>query len=109
MGKIADATFAGASGTEYSFTAYTTDTAFENIGAVYIFTKRTVANDQGSHKFLYVGESGELSDRIANHNEWPCVNRNDCNAICVHAEDDGGERLKIEKDLLDGNDPPCNG
>ena len=108
MSKIADATFAGASGTKYGFTAYTTDTDFENIGAVYIFTKRTVPNGKGSHKFLYIGETGELKDRISDHEKWPCVERNDCNAICVHAEGDGAERLKIEKDLLDDSNTPCN-
>lgn len=108
MTKISDATFVGASGTKYTFSVYTTDTEFSNIGAVYVFTKRTVSNDKGSHTLLYIGETGELGNRISNHEKWPCVNRNGCNAICVHAEDGDAKRLEIEGDLLEANDTPCN-
>ena len=73
MGKIADATFS-AGGQEYAFGAYSTDTSFKDISAVYIFTKRTVNNGTGSHSFLYIGETSKLGSRIENHEKWGCVN-----------------------------------
>ena len=83
MAELADATFS-AGGSKYSFKAYSTDTSFNDVSAVYIFTKRTVKDGKGSHSLLYIGETGELGTRIANHEKWDCVNSNGCNCICVH-------------------------
>ena len=106
-------TFVGDSGKRYNnFTAYTTNTSFNDVGAVYIFTRRYLDSD-GTYKyvFLYVGETEELGTRIRNHEKWPCVNRNNCNSICVYGEEDSSKRLSIEKDLINWGDtpPPCNG
>lgn len=108
MAKIADATFTGASGTKYSFGAFTLDTTFKEVGAVYIFTKRTVNNGKREHKFLYIGETENLADRLDGHEKLACVGRNEGNCICVHVESDGDRRLDIETDLRQGNDTPCN-
>jgi predicted GIY-YIG superfamily endonuclease len=108
MGKIAEATFKGASGEKYSFNVYSLDTEFNNIGAVYIFTKRTTEQDKGSHTFLYIGQTSELGDRIAQHEKWPCVRKYDANCICAHADEDEDSRLAKEADLLKANKPSCN-
>jgi len=108
MPKIANATFAGESGEEYKFVAYSIDTTFKNVGAVYIFTKRTKKDGNWSHKFLYIGESEDLGDRIANHDKWDCVNENGANCICVKTVEDEDERLDIETNLINGNETPCN-
>lgn len=109
MGKIADATFSGASGKKYSFGVYALDATFTNIGAVYVFTKRSVDSDgQGTHTLLYIGEAGELGDRLANHEKRPCVELNDGNCTCVHADENDDSRLDKETDLRHANDTPCN-
>jgi len=111
MGKITTATFEGASGTKYRFNVYTLDTEFENFGAVYAFTRRTKKEDgTGTHTFLYIGESGELGDRISGHEKWSCVQEHKGNCICVHEESSSKTRLKKEADLLEleGRNPPCN-
>ena len=109
MGKIADATFTGVSSRKYSFTAYTLDTSFKNVGAVYIFTERRVGSDgNGRHTLLYIGETSELADRLDNHEKWPCVQRHGCNCICVHADEDEDSRLEKVTDLRHGNKTPCN-
>ncbi len=41
MAKISDATFVGTSGEKYRFEVFSTESKFENVGAVYVFTKRT--------------------------------------------------------------------
>lgn len=108
MTKIADATFEGKSGTKYGFSVYTLDTSFKNIGGVYIFSHRSVSNGKGTHAFKYIGETGDLGERIANHEKWPCVKRNGANAICTHAEANAKKRLDIETDLRNGGQTPCN-
>jgi hypothetical protein len=108
MGKIADVTFTGASRTLYEFTAYSLDTIFKAIGAVYIFTKRTVHDDRGSHERLYIGQTSDLSERFENHEKWPCISEYSVNCICVHPESNEQTRINIETDLRNNNDIPCN-
>lgn len=58
MSHITTITFTGKSGNKYTFRTYLKDTNFNDIGAVYIFTKR-YQNSSGtySQKPLYIGES----------------------------------------------------
>ena len=108
MGKIADATFHGETGT-YNFGVYTTDTVFIDVGAVYIFSKRVIGSDgRGTHTLLYIGQTSSLEDRIPYHEKWPCVQQYGVNCICVHQDDDTNSRIAKENDLLAVNNPPCN-
>ena len=108
MAKIADATFKGESGS-YDFEVYPADTSFNAVGAVYIFTKRTVGADgKGSHTLLYIGQTDSLKDRIPDHEKWPCAQRNGVNCVCAHRDDDEDSRLTKEADLLAAIDTPCN-
>jgi hypothetical protein len=107
VSKIADATFKGKNGS-YSFEVYPSNISFNAVGAVYIFTKRTVADSKGTHLFLYIGQTDSLKDRIPNHEKWPCVNRNGVNCICVHRDDSEKSRLDKESDLRAGNSTRCN-
>ena len=108
MGKIADATFKGKFGT-YAFEVYTTDTIFNSVGAVYIFSKRIVGLDgKGTHTFLYIGQTNSLRERISNHEKVPCVRRHGVNCICVHRDSDANSRQHKEIDLLSVNKTPCN-
>jgi hypothetical protein len=108
MEKISDATFKGKFGT-YAFEVYTTDTVFNSVGAVYIFSKRTPGSD-GTHKhiFLYIGQTHSLNERIPNHEKWYCVRNYGVNCICVHRDNDANSRLHKEIDLLSVNKTPCN-
>ena len=94
MAELGGVTFYGASGTEYDFIAYTTDTTFNDVGAVYIFTKRNLYSD-GSYKYtpLYIGQTNSLSDRIPSHEEWPCVRKHGVNSICIHRDASRSSRL----------------
>lgn len=104
MTKISDAEFNG-----YAFEVYSPDTTFNNVGAVYIFTKRIVdSNDQGTHTLLYIGQTESLQDRIPGHKKWSCANRNGVNCICVHEDDDETSRLSKETVLRRSNSTPCN-
>lgn len=108
MSKIADATFKGKTGS-YSFEVYPADISFNAVGAVYVFTKRTVGSDgKGTHNFLYIGETESLKDRIPTHEKWSCATRNGANCICVHRDDNETSRLNKETDLRAGNSTTCN-
>ena len=74
MAKIDTVTFTGASGNTYEFIAYSLDTSFNNIGAVYVFTSR-FESDQGRYQYrpLYIGKTSELADRISGHEKRDCV------------------------------------
>ena len=108
MGKIADATFNGRIG-QYRFGVYTLDTDFKEIGAVYIFTKRTIdATGRGTHDFLYIGETDNLSRPILNDEKWPCLQRNGVTHICVHVEEGAAARFTKKTDLTALHSTPCN-
>lgn len=108
MGKISDAMFVGASGAKYRFEAFTLDSKFENIGAVYIFKKRTEKDGRGVQSFLYVGQTREMEDAMFRHEKWSCLELNGVNCVCVHVDEDQASRLNKEKDLLQANNTPCN-
>ena len=108
MAKIADATFTGKTG-NYSFEVFPTDTSFNAVAAVYVFTKRNVGSDgKGTHTLLYIGQTDSLKNRIPDHEKWACANRNGVNCICVHRDDDEKSRLAKEADLRAGHNTPCN-
>ncbi len=84
MEKISDATFKGKVGS-YAFEVYTTDTIFNSVGAVYIFSRRVPYPDgTGRHTFLYIGQTNSLRERIQHHEKLHCVKNYGVNCICVH-------------------------
>ena len=109
MAKIDTVTFTGASGNTYEFIAYSIDTSFNNIGAVYVFTNQ-FEGVQGRYQYrpLYIGKTSELADRISGHEKWDCVNEHGVNSICVYVEGNATSRSKIESDLIANYSTPCN-
>lgn len=83
MSKIGTITLTGASGNKYEFNIYPFGTEFNDIGAVYYISKRTVKAD--------------------------CFSRYGANCISTHREDNEENRLSIESDLIEAYKPPCNG
>jgi predicted GIY-YIG superfamily endonuclease len=109
MAKTADATFSGSTG-KYAFEVYPWGTGFKNIGAVYIITSRTVdATGKGTHTFIYIGHTGNLSERFDDHHKAQCFAKNGVTHICIHLDSNEQSRLAIERDLIAGNKTPCNG
>lgn len=93
-------TFRGASGRAYPFRVFSLDWAFENIGAVYVFTTRTRSPDgRRFHGVIYIGETGALGNAVAEHKKalWP--KQYGCDSICVHPEPDETLRLKKADDM----------
>ena len=109
MSKYGDITFTGKSGTTYPFEAFSWDTSFNAVGAVYFITTRTRKPDSGgSHENVYIGQTSNLSERFDDHHKANCFNRNGANCICVHVDSNEKSRLNKEADLIAGNTTPCN-
>lgn len=110
MAKLTDSKYVlkGKSGTEYSFGIYSLDTSFNEVGGVYIFTKRVKNENKYSHTNIYIGKTDDLSTRFNNHHKKNCISQNKANCICVKQVDSEKERTEIETDLLLGNSTPCN-
>jgi predicted GIY-YIG superfamily endonuclease len=110
MAKIADAVFTGKSGTTYNFQVYPFGQAFNAVGAVYIFTTRTVdALNKGTHTFAYIGQTGDLSERFDNHHKAVQIKAQNPNCICILVDNNEESRRAIETDMIAGNKTPCNG
>lgn len=109
MARIATITLTGKSGTKYGFNVYPRSNEFNAVGAVYFMTKRVEDQQgKGTHTWVYVGETGDLSDRPLNHERKPCFDKNGANCLLIYAEKNRDTRLKIEVDLRNAYNPPCN-
>lgn len=111
MSKVEDFTFYDENETPYNFQVYTTDTLFNPIAGVYMFTSR-VENQQErttTHHIRYIGETHSFRDRPlnSNHEEWANAVALGFNCICVYPTN--GDRVAIQDDLIDKYNPPLNG
>jgi hypothetical protein len=109
MAKLGAMTLTGQSGQKYQFDVYPLTTTFKAVGAVYYISKRTPKQDGGGdHSKIYIGQTGDLSDRFDNHHKADCFEKRGANCISVHTDDDEDSRLTKEADLIDAYKPPCN-
>jgi len=95
----------GASNRSYSFQVFTWGTNFNPTGAVYSILKRT---PEGKYRILYIGQTGDLSERFDTHHKQACFNRNGKTHIGVHPEPTESRRFDIETDLVRNYNPTCN-
>jgi len=96
----------GASGRSYKYRVYTLGTNFIAKPGNYVFAKTNAA---GNWVPIYIGESGDLSERFDNHHAMPCIRRNGATHVHVHASSSNRqERLNEETDLRRNYNPPCN-
>ncbi len=108
--KIADLPLTGASGRVYAFNVYPLETTFAAYGGVYAISRRgPQPPGSGLHLLKYVGQTGNLSTRFADHHKEVCWQRQLANARSILWVADEATRLEIEADLIAAYDPPCNG
>lgn len=105
MGKVDTVTAKGASGTSYSFDVYPWGTTFKAVGAVYLVLKK----NQSNYAILYIGQTGDLSERFDDHHKASCFTRHGRTHIGILVESSGTRRLAIEADLIANYKPVCNG
>lgn len=96
----------GKSGKKYKYWVYQIDTTFnDKEGANYIFAKET---PPGNYRPIYIGQTGDLSERFDNHHKMPCIKTNKATHIHVHLNSNEQSRLTEENDLLQRWTTPCN-
>ena len=106
-------------GNDYVFDMYAYDTmdavdeAVKNYeyAGLYIFAKRYIENGNKYFSLSYIGETGDYSTRgYSNHHKRKCIENHDCNEygiLLLNVDED--KRKEIEADLIETNNPPCNG
>ena len=107
MGRIRDTTFSVGKAI-YPFEIYTADTEFNNVGAVYFFTRRN--DNSGGHSLLYIGQSGELGVSVS-HRESREVGLRQRARMQLHLRSSRGERTdppSHRRGIHSGMPTPCN-
>lgn len=97
-------TVTGQSGTRYDFDVYPWGTSFNPVGGLYLVLKKQI----GNYGILYIGQTGNLSERFENHHQAPCFNRNGKTHVAVRSEGSEQKRLTIETDLIRNYQTSCN-
>ena len=111
MSELGKHTWTGASGQKYIYTRYRADTQWNAVSANYICVKAVENSLYSSNRFdpKYIGETGNLKERLPNHEKWPCCNRNGVNEIHINTEAESPEeRRRQEADLVERHAPQCN-
>jgi predicted restriction endonuclease len=100
-------TWKGASGREYKYWIYDIGyDKFDPVPANYIFTKET---ESRTHKPIYIGETGDITERFDYHHKIDCIRRNGATHINAHkSSSDKETRCKEETDLINKWHPICN-
>ena len=108
MSYLNEIAFIGLSKEEYVFKAYTIDTNFKDIPAVYVITKRYPNGSGFSHDPYYIGITNDLPARLNGHHKLQaCINAG-ANCICVHQDNLNSSREMKEKDLIKKYAPKMN-
>jgi len=104
MAKIGIISLTGKGGTQYAFNIWARSDRFKAIGVIYVMAK----DDGSSYHLIYIGETGDASQRPFNHERKDCFDRHGANSVFIHVEGDPTTRLRIETDLRNAYNPPCN-
>jgi hypothetical protein len=96
----------GASGATYKYWIYPiNDFRFKEAPGNYIFARET----SEGHYAIYVGETGDLSERFDNHHKAKCIIANGATHIHAHTSShDDDARRREEKDIIVRWEPKCN-
>jgi len=104
MAKVDTISATGDSGRSYSFDVYPWGPSFNSAGAVYMVLKKNGSN----YDPIYIGQTGDLSERFDNHHKRDCFDRHGKTHIAVHGGSSESRRFDIETDLVRNYSPVCN-
>ena len=96
--------FLSCSGNYYTFSFNQLDADFQDVGAVYIFTRE----NNGNFESLYIGQTNKLLSCIKQHDKWVELHRRFVNSICVFYEEDDATRQKMVDELIIVQSPSCS-
>ncbi len=104
-------TIEGVSGETYHLNQFSFDDfdelkgAFPNYGGIYAFTHVVPGQE---HDPVYCGKADDFSTRYNYHHKETCIRWNRANRISLMRVDNASERDRIEVDILENYDFPCN-
>lgn len=106
-----DTTFTGKSGEKYRFQAWSLETRFKPIAAVYFVTKR--AQDSStyrrcSHDGIYIGQTASLADPLGTESQFDCFRKHGANCVCICPIASEERRIAVEEDLIAQHSTDCN-
>ena len=106
MAKLGTFTLKGKTGETYAFDTYPLKQPFKPLGSLYCITSRST---NGNHKVLYIGQTGDLSERFDDHHKEEMWIRNGATNISIHLDSAKLSRLSKETDMVAYYNPCCNG
>lgn len=96
----------GQSGTKYRYWVYPLGTGMKEAPGNYVFTRET---EPLKWRPIYIGQTGDLSERFDNHHKMPCIRQNGATHIHTHTSSaDEATRKAEEDDLIERWHPICN-
>ena len=100
------ANWIGASGNRYTYYVSKRPANFTDTrGGNYIFC---FVNSSKKWEAVYIGETGDLSDRFDGHHALRCIDQHGATHIHAHTNTSRDVRRAEEADLIDNYSPPCN-
>jgi hypothetical protein len=106
-----DITFTGKSGEKYRFQAWSLDTRFKPMAAVYCLTRRAQDSStyrRASHESVYIGQTANLADPFGTDSQFECFRKHGANCICIRVLESEAQRIAAEDDLIALHDTHCN-
>ena len=101
-------TLSGDTYVAYDFDMFPIAADFHPIAAVYVVTRRTGRGGAQEHEVLYVGETVDLHEALANHPQAECFARHKAEFVGVHRQEDEASRRDTVEDLAAELRPSCN-
>jgi hypothetical protein len=106
-----DITFNGKSGERYRFQAWSLETRFKPVAAVYVVTRRAQDNStyrRASHENVYIGQTASLADPFGTESQFECFRKHGANCICICLLENEAQRIALEEDLIALHGTHCN-
>ena len=95
----------GASGKSYKYWIYPIGHSLKAEAGNYIFAYES---RPGSYTPVYIGQTGDLSERFDNHHKAVCIKNAGATHIHAHLNTKKQDRLDEESDLIAKWKPTCN-
>jgi hypothetical protein len=109
--KYGSITFTGKSGEKYRFDAWSLETRFRALGAVYFVTKRMHENTtytRASHDSIFIGHTPDLAGQYDTYSRSASFAKHGANCICILLLENEERRVAVANDLLDLHSTHCN-
>lgn len=104
MQPITKLIFTGVDGSKYKFDVYPRDIRVNNGPAIYSFLSKV----NGNYRVLYIGQTIDLSERLANHHKWDEAIRHGFEYLAICRSVTSRDLDRVEATLIQRYRPRCN-